>query len=682
MVSLRTLSITICSSIIVLVMGLGGISTAVHAADFYFDSINGNDSTGDGSEGNPWQTIVKIQETVHCNAGATIYLRAGSEWDANDLDFQTPCGLNLLKGVTEGLALYQDGITIQSYGTGAKPRIINPRPGVSNAHTILVQGNNITLDGLHIDDRLDADSEPVYEPGATTNTANGVYVYQGTNAIIRNMEIEHVGHGVVLEGSNALVTNNHVHNTQMVVNTNNGGDDDSGAVGVLILTSNNEISYNNFESNRAPSYDFAPTFEDGGAIEIYVPSGDTIVGNYIHHNTATGNEGFIEFGGQSTSAVGENTISYNLLKNNRRLFYFNLSGTFALTSVTGLRVYNNTLVEENASLYGYFISASATPATEILDIRNSIFYFDNSLAITDFSTGITSANNVFYEFNGVDDPSIVGYTPDATDVIGNPLFTNTASDYTLQVSSPALNSGATLGTVTTYTGSTVAIQATDLNGTAVPVDSSPERGAYEYPTVITATPTPSPIPTVTPVPSTPPDDGEGGDSGNDTNTGEDDSTNGSRGQVNSASDNRTAGPPSCTAGTPSLAPELFQINAIGSVAELFIKPAGNPYNQYFISYSFDPRAEQWGVSFPITFSDGAIQYLLKDLPRGKTIYVKVRAGNGCMPGEWSNTMQIKTGKERITVYTLNDQQQDSVDGFFTSVQSLWQNGVQTLLHRQ
>ena len=69
------------------------------------------------------------------------------------------------------------------------------------------------------------------------------------------------------------------------------------------------------------------------------------------------------------------------------------------------------------------------------------------------------SNNIYYSSSG---PSETG------GLTTNPMFTDVAANnYTLQASSPAINSGANLG----YTQ--------DFIGAAIPA-SAPDRGAYEY----------------------------------------------------------------------------------------------------------------------------------------------------------------------------------------------------------
>ena len=64
-------------SIIILFIGGWGIPGKVSAAGTtYYVALTGNDTTGDGSETNPWRTIQKAANTMA--AGDTVYIRAGT----------------------------------------------------------------------------------------------------------------------------------------------------------------------------------------------------------------------------------------------------------------------------------------------------------------------------------------------------------------------------------------------------------------------------------------------------------------------------------------------------------------------------------------------------------------------------------------------------------------------------
>lgn len=102
----------------------------------------------------------------------------------------------------------------------------------------------------------------------------------------------------------------------------------------------------------------------------------------------------------------------------------------------------------------------------------------------------------------------------------------------------------------------------------------------------------------------------------------------------------SASSPSCTVAPPSTAPQLFQVVAKGTTATLYFVPVSGPNNKYFISYGLTESAEGFGTEFSYADSSGVIPYTVNSLFQG-TWYFKVRGGNGCMPGSWSQIISTK-----------------------------------------
>jgi len=102
----------------------------------------------------------------------------------------------------------------------------------------------------------------------------------------------------------------------------------------------------------------------------------------------------------------------------------------------------------------------------------------------------------------------------------------------------------------------------------------------------------------------------------------------------------TTATPTCSDVTPTNSPDLFQIDRTGADATLHFTPVGGSNNYYFIAYGLSVFDERYGVSFSSGYSSGAITYPIHDLDPGTTYYFKIRGGNGCQPGNWSNTLQV------------------------------------------
>lgn len=103
----------------------------------------------------------------------------------------------------------------------------------------------------------------------------------------------------------------------------------------------------------------------------------------------------------------------------------------------------------------------------------------------------------------------------------------------------------------------------------------------------------------------------------------------------------------CTDQPPSSAPNLFQIDVTSTTAHLYFAPAGGPYDRHFVSFGQGNDNEGYGAEFSTSNSTGALTYLVKQLKPSTAYTFKVRGGNGCKPGAWSQTLTIKTQGARI-----------------------------------
>ena len=108
----------------------------------------------------------------------------------------------------------------------------------------------------------------------------------------------------------------------------------------------------------------------------------------------------------------------------------------------------------------------------------------------------------------------------------------------------------------------------------------------------------------------------------------------------------TTATPTCSDVTPTNSPDLFQIDRTGADATLHFTPVGGSNNYYFIAYGLSVFDERYGVSFSSENSGGAITYPIHDLDPLTTYYFKIRGGNGCQPGNWSNVLQVTRASKK------------------------------------
>ncbi|QJD86274.1 carbohydrate binding domain-containing protein [Cohnella herbarum] len=95
----------------------------IHATGttYYVSSSGGNDSNDGLSSATPWRTLTKIS-SITFNPGDTILLKAGDQWTGEIL-------------YPHGEGTSTNWITVSSYGTGAKPKLL---PGASTNWAIYI----------------------------------------------------------------------------------------------------------------------------------------------------------------------------------------------------------------------------------------------------------------------------------------------------------------------------------------------------------------------------------------------------------------------------------------------------------------------------------------------------------------------------------------------------------------
>lgn len=129
---------------------------------------------------------------------------------------------------------------------------------------------------------------------------------------------------------------------------------------------------------------------------------------------------------------------------------------------------------------------------------------------------------------------------------------------------------------------------------------------------------------------------------NNPSSGSSGSSSGSSGSSSGSSSN----PSVCEDSKPGSAPKL--ISAVASnpnEVTLTWNKAENPVTYYLIAYGTESGKIQYGN--PNAGDKNTFSYTVKGLSGGSTYYFKVRAGNNCMPGEFSNEVKAFANGSKI-----------------------------------
>jgi hypothetical protein len=91
---------------------------------------------------------------------------------------------------------------------------------------------------------------------------------------------------------------------------------------------------------------------------------------------------------------------------------------------------------------------------------------------------------------------------------------------------------------------------------------------------------------------------------------------------------------SCSDSKPTSAPSSLTAVAGTNNVTLSWNKAGDPVTYYLVTYGESSGAQTYGN--PNVGGSATTSYVVGGLSGGKTYYFKVRAGNGCTPGDYSN----------------------------------------------
>jgi len=389
------------------------------ATTYYVNSSTGNDANAGTSTDKAWKSLTKVNSAALVPGDRVLFARGGS-WTGK---------LTVSKSGTSGAT-----ILIGAYGSGNAPIVT----GASSCATL--SGSYLVLQDLQLTDCSWA----------------GVEIAGSHNLVRRNIITLNVAGVVVKSGavSDRVISNEIRDNNKMSVLTS-GGNDDSGAFGVLLQGDKTEVGYNTITGSDAFSYDYG---RDGAAVEIY---GATF--SDIHHNLAKQNDAFTELG-KSTSS--DNTYAYNVVISSLEtsIFVVTRGSGSSYGPITRTTLYNNTVYLTGAKSQGFVCSSGCS--STILRMRNNIIQAVWKVGYAD---------NKFDEDSNLYFGGIAQFTMGANSKIADPKFTNPGGgDLTLTASSPAIDKGVDVGYSADFAGNGV---PKDGNGDG---NAKPDMGAYEY----------------------------------------------------------------------------------------------------------------------------------------------------------------------------------------------------------
>ncbi len=206
----------------------------------------------------------------------------------------------------------------------------------------------------------------------------------------------------------------------------------------------------------------------------------------------------------------------------------------------------------------------------------------------------------------------------------------TAVNYISQItlnyinSTPGVDAGVLANNV--YDGQIYSLWG-EKSGAINPIGSERVRlASYDSTGGAEPTPTPTPTPTLTPTPTP-------------TVAVENSSSS-----QNSSSSSSSPSTPVCGDPKPASAPDLFRVDASINSAKLFFTPISNT-SRFYVSFSTKHQAEEHGEEVEL-IREGVQSHTIYQLKPNTTYYIKVRGQIGCMPGDWSGVMKIKTNSNR------------------------------------
>jgi len=369
---------------------------AAGGASFYV-SCTGKD-TNPGTAAAPWRTLAKASAAT-LQPGDELLLARGCVWDGERLEVPW-----------DGTA--GAPITVGAYGDGARPIIKN---GANS--NVKVTGSFVVVDGLESDnDPRDRDpcGQPIgnyygfnFTGGAHDNTLTNSVTSWSTAGV-------HLGD-----------TSRATHVISNIITGNNvlqsfGTNNDLGAWGVSIVSSDNEVAFNLFSNNSAVCINGKGA---SNSLEIFAGSN-----NNIHDNNSFNDRVFTELGSSATVTSVNNRFANNLFVTNwanSRFVVTRGAGDASYGPVVATSVVGNTTFQTGPGSQSVVCILGCNEAT--LSMSSNVLWAEEKAVYADapFDLG----RNLMWNSAGVPFAQIKGGALGSF-LVADPAFLNTASgDY-------------------------------------------------------------------------------------------------------------------------------------------------------------------------------------------------------------------------------------------------------------
>lgn len=412
---------------------------------FYVDCSAGDDATTGRSPDAAWRTLSRLGG-LSLDPGDHVLLRRGCEW------------VGPLRIPWQGTA--ERPIVVGAYGDGPRPGIRDSSSNhvdISGQHLVVEHVRAFTTPGTVWTDPSCQDQPVAWRTGFTLQ-GSARHVTIRFSEAYGNTAGVHVTRGASF---NRILHNDLYDNVIMSRNTP-GGDDDSGAWGVVLNGTDNEIGHNRFWGNNAwCSYDYG---QEGASIEIYEAQR-----NLIHHNVATNDGTFVEVGSSSFRASAYNTIAFNTYTTDMPISEFvnvHAGGHFGPTLHT--HVFNNTVyLPRTERTQGIVCHAGCGP--DVMTLRNNVLVVGWKTIYVDGP--LVESNNLYWRPGGGPLMQFFGGSArSSTSVVADPRFVSAATgDFRLRSGSPAIGAGTDVGlTFVDHAGDPIHVGSVVHMGSQVP----------------------------------------------------------------------------------------------------------------------------------------------------------------------------------------------------------------------